>query len=200
MPLQFSISFIIQHWGVIVDISVAWAWNVGHCNTCICKLCYWLWSQQVCFLHVFEQMYWYFISKQIWEQHTGLFNLSVVYFFTDDYEETRFKCSFCGKMLRIDALVGRWSSNGKLNSLLFNFAYQLIIMLLRIFEIRSLSDRYLLWLHSFMTIIYHIYINTYSIFIVHVPSLSMSENTRACLSSASQEGSEHWQWRWVFWP
>lgn len=140
-----------------------------------------------------------FYFKKIWEQHTGLFNLSVVYFFTDDYEETRFKCSFCGKMLRIDALVGRWSSNGKLNSLLFNFAYQLIIMLLRIFEISSLSDRYLLWLHSFMTIIYHIYI-TYSIFIVHVPSLSMSENTRACLSSASQEGSEHWQWRWVLWP
>lgn len=75
-------------------------------------------------------------------------------------------------MLRIDALVGRWSSNGKLNSLLFNFAYQLIIMLLRIFEIRSLSDRYLLWLHSFMTIIYHIYI-TYSIFIVHVPSFNI---------------------------
>lgn len=70
-----------------------------------------------------------FYFKNIWEQHTGLFNLSVVYFFTDDYEETRFKCSFCGKMLRIDALVGRWSSNGKLNSLLFNFAYQLIIML-----------------------------------------------------------------------
>lgn len=46
-------------------------------------------------------------------------------------------------MLRIDALVGRWSSNEKLHSLLFNFAYQLIIMLLN--NITYIWNKIIIW-------------------------------------------------------